>query len=376
MTDMQTQSGQRTSRHTSNALGTYSAGISDGLHINVDSWIDELPASEHLEVGYINGGYVTRSAKTIAHRIARTQPAWAEDAESGYWQRLSAYGKLSDVEQQYKVLLDTSDPSQLGDEVSQLVFQAVRNNIYGRRFRAAQSAIPHFPAQVEELTKQITTLYASDRAHAIDRLIALLEDNTYKTEWPYLVILCESLDTGLPEQSLRLTDRLLGYSQATLESNLTNDADAVRSAIRTVASIISINNLSELAVFLDPPHMIDTRLTTLMSIVNIMRVESCPNDKSVLAKLIRGIHGIASSCLHDHVVANAEMAAIVSNALAALAALGENPAKQLQSQIEETSSPLFRAVAIQRLKSLDSDWSLQGLRPETSHLRSLIELLS
>lgn len=242
----------------------------------------------------------------------------------------------------------------------------------GRQPYAASQLIPSFTQVVLD---QVRNSYEGNEEKGVATLIELLGDRESTELHTHLVVLSESMDITSLEQRSSLQALLLAFANDRLRSSDPLDGPAVRSAIRHYASMCAVAELNHLANFLEPPPTIDARLTTLMAIINVMRVEHC-SDLATFDPLISRAREIASRVLSDHLVVFAEASALAANAVAALIAMGDDPNAFLVPSLRSVQNSSFRRIALQKLLALQADWESGEPRQEMSNLRLLKNMLN
>lgn len=203
---------------------------------------------------------------------------------------------------------------------------------------------------------------------ARERLSQWLDGNGPDKISRQLVLAAEDWQETNSDRRARLANALLEFAVAQLDSGSADDESAVRSAIRTYASMVELDQLGRLKVFLQPPRRIDARLATLTSLVHATQASGPIPSAEELGS---GCLSIADQFARSHLLVEDRLAAMATNAIVASAALGQQLEERLSERKGEWPSWFIRTTN-RKLKSVSDALGGSSL---SSRLRQVQEWL-
>lgn len=190
-----------------------------------------------------------------------------------------------------------------------------------------------------------------------------------------LVVAAEELQFVGEERTI-LASLLFEFAIQRLDSNCADDAPAVRSAIRTYASLIPLNEVETLSALVDSACRIDVTLTVFKS---VSRIFECypPEGRGQYPVLDHAVVPIAEAHLNPFVLARSDNAAIAVNALVALAAMRSSRLTELMDKVHALNMQWFEESLRDRLRRLANAWADVDTSSDCrSDLHQAIESLS
>lgn len=216
-----------------------------------------------------------------------------------------------------------------------------------------------FSSQSAELEPDDQLGVADDIAEdwTSDRLTDELLTLDAETDWPRLrelVVTAEDFDFT-PDQSAQLSPRLLDFAIQHRDSNDSQDAPVVFSAIRTGASMLFPTEASCLLALLKPGHSIDTSLVTLKMLGRIFEAQP-PEKPDQHTDLAGEVHRIADLLLNPYAIAFSKSAAMAQLAVYALAAMASSEIFATVQAVQRIGVSWFTRQTAHGLRELRGYW--------------------
>jgi len=161
-----------------------------------------------------------------------------------------------------------------------------------------------------------------------------------------LIFATEDLQFRGSAERQTLKQRLLGFASRLRKSVLLDDEQAVWSAMRSAASLMSFPEVEQFLPLLASPEPVDTRLVALQCIVRMAESAGPATDHRPSVGLLDRITELGRKFLDPDLLIPGDNAAIAQNAIHALAVLG-GPASQ---------------ALVKQVKALDKPWLTRQLR--------------
>ncbi len=203
---------------------------------------------------------------------------------------------------------------------------------------------------------EITGEWTSDRL--ADELLRLDIEN----DWPRLrelILTAEDFDFT-PDKSAQLAPRLLEVATQYRESNDSQDAPVVWSAIRTGASMLRPNEASRLLALFEPGHPIETSLVALKMLGRIFEAQP-PERPDQHTDLAGEVRGIAESLLNPYAIASSQSAAMAQLAVCTLAAMASNETLHIVRAVRRMGVSWFSQQIARELRELQRSWNARSV---------------
>ncbi|MBC7818181.1 MAG: hypothetical protein IAG10_14940 [Planctomycetaceae bacterium] len=217
----------------------------------------------------------------------------------------------------------------------------------------AKDMLSPLPDRIEALNEWIFLDNDSAAAFVLDEL----KNGEANDEWlTALVFAAEDVKLPLAEQQDQAA-RLL----RDVALNLRNRAEArfervVWSAIRRFGSLVPVENADQLLNFLDRKGAVDTRLVALQSVVHIFELEPLA-DPATVQRLADRVFELAIKLLDRDLLFPGEIAAIVEQAIQALACMGDPRLRDCFDRLPSVEAPWFAELVNRNLRGLLDEWS-------------------
>jgi len=190
---------------------------------------------------------------------------------------------------------------------------------------------------------------ARARALVIEQLLCAT-DNRWIDE---LVLFTENLQIIDMEDRAAITSKLLEIAERHAFGSTDLDQQVLYSALRTAGSMITIDKVSQLEVFLKPPKNVDTHTVTYLVLVNIYEIEVgaiAPNS------LMLRVSELVDNYLSSNMITPGENSARLCMAIQALAAIGSDDVAEVIERVIDLNQEWLRKEIVSLLCELESNW--------------------
>ncbi|MGH7134661.1 MAG: hypothetical protein ACREHD_02915 [Pirellulales bacterium] len=230
---------------------------------------------------------------------------------------------------------------------------------------------------VEEKVRVLDELLLLDQQVAANYVVDQLCQDALSAPWRNsLILIAERLQVTESNVRERLAEKLFDLAQTLRHSTEVGVAPVVDSAIRNFASTMDATKASSLIVLLEPPGPIETRLVTLLCVINLF--ENHPAESNQLQALRDRVHELALKFLDRDWLLPGEKAAIGQNAMVALAAMGDARVAACTEVVMGLAMPWLTRQLTSKLDVLFRTWSADrslAQRPAMSILQEQLQAL-